>query len=161
MRLTNSLQEAFVNTLTPDIIKQLQQTNQKYLSDVKHILDYQLHYLTRGISGSHPDCFKKDVRSDRRPTDSNKEWHDALNMEFLEKFNIKARSESLFCSKLSAGYGDTLYIIFPIGNFYMLYSRAYPDLFLEEPKKVEDMPKKAQEILRTVYQTLRGIAGAA
>jgi len=150
MRLSKHINEA-ADTLTIDIIDNLMKVNLDYLRDIKHLLDQRRHYLQRGTNDNIEYTIKQ-VRQDRRPTDSNQDWHDTLDAEFQKKFHVNARSQALFCSRLAGGYGDNTYLIFPINDFYMLYSPEYPDLFLEQPKK-EDMPQKAEKILRTVKKS--------
>jgi hypothetical protein len=145
MRLQQHINEEFI--LTQDVIDILMKTNIKYLKDVRKLISMPRHYLQRGMDtvGEH---FIKQVRQDRWPVDSKQGWHDALNAEFQDKFHINARSQSVFCSRLAEGYGKG-YLIFPIGDFYMLYSRSIPDLFFEQPNDSEDYEYVAKERVRT------------
>lgn len=137
------------------IIKEIKKTNINYLKDIKSLLPMSFPYLTRGIKGGNKDVMIKSVRKDRNPTDSKIEWHNALNDKFYEKFGIRARSASLFCARMSRGYGnaDSNYIIFPIGGFYIIYSKQYPDLFFEQPKKLEDYEEKAKIVVSSMKKS--------
>jgi hypothetical protein len=160
MRLNNQINEE-IEEIDPVIVKNLQKVNQDYLKDVKSLLSHRLHYITRGMSVSQK-YMTKNVRQDRIPTDSSIEWHNALDDELFEKFGVKARSKSAFCSRLSAGYG-TMYAVFPIGGFFMLYSPVYPDLYLEEPKHLNKslvysenpdiIKERAKEVISTVKKS--------
>jgi hypothetical protein len=144
-----------IEELDPVIVKNLKKVNQDYLKSVKSLLDHRLHYITRGMS-TNQDYMTKDVRQDRRPTDSSIAWHNALDDELFKKFGVKARSKSAFCSRLSAGYG-TMYTVFPIGGFFMIYSPIYEDLYLQEPREHLDSPdiiaERAKEVVSTVKKS--------
>jgi hypothetical protein len=153
MRLSKHINEA-TEPLPINIINELMKVNTDYLKDVKGLLEQRHHYLQRGTKDS-VEYAVKNVRQDRKPTDSNQDWHDTLNAEFQKKFHVNARSQALFCSRIAGGYAGndgSTYIIFPIGDYYMLYSPTYPDLFLEQPDK-EDMPLKAERVVRTIKKS--------
>ena len=154
MRLTKHINEA-MEPLTPDIINNLMRVNMDYLKDIKHLVSERRHYLQRGTK-DNMEYAVKHVRQDRMPTDSNRDWHDALNAEFQKRFHVNARSQALFCSRVAGGYaGNTgsTYIIFPIGDFYMLYSSQYPDLYLEQPDYLDMMQPKAEAVVKTIKKS--------
>jgi len=151
MRLQQHINESG-DPLNINIIDNLMKVNIDYLKDVKKLLGQRRHYLTRGVHGLS-DYIVKQTRQDRKPTDSNLIWHNALNAAFKKKFGIEARSKSVFCAKLSSGYGSHNYMVLPIGDFYMLYSPVYPDLFLEQPTDVYQMETKADQVLKTIVKS--------
>jgi len=76
--------------------------------------------------------FEKDVRTDRRPTDTFIELHKDLDEAFNKKFGWKPRSNGLFCTGYlndATDYG-TAYTIFPKGPFKIIWSRSIGDLYL-------------------------------
>lgn len=145
----------YEDPLDDNIIKLLKKTNIGYLKDLKSLFPMKFSYITRGIKSGKGDYFIGQVRQDRRPTDSKIGWHDALNAEFVKKYGIEARSKSLFCARMSRGYGgvDSNYMVFPIGNFYILYSNEYSDLFFEMPKDPDDYEAKAKLVVSTIKKS--------
>ncbi|KFZ25794.1 MAG: hypothetical protein KQ78_01999 [Candidatus Izimaplasma bacterium HR2] len=76
-------------------------------------------------------------RTDRRPKDTPYEWHVTFDEYFNNEFGWNARSEGLFCTgryDTASGYGDSVYIIFPIGRYKYIWSENISDLYT----KIED-----------------------
>ena len=77
------------------------------------------------------------VRKDRRPKDTNIEVHEKLDKLFLEKFEWRARSNSVFTWIIS---GVMKPLFFPIGKFdyiwspnvYDLYTDVHPEMGYDE-----------------------------
>lgn len=81
---------------------------------------------------SKDDWFKGNVRTDRRPTDTNKVLHRDLDKMFQKKFGYLVRSSSIFVTNdigVADSYGTT-YMIFPIGNFKFVWSPGIVDLYI-------------------------------
>ena len=112
-------------------------------------------FLYRGVDNFYEEPKKITPRKDRRPLDSTKEWHDALNKEFYSRFKVKARSEGVFCKIITpTGYGlDN--IILPIGNYYCLWSETVIDAYFADPNnnrsdyKNDDMSDAAKKAVST------------
>ena len=75
---------------------------------------------------------KKSVRTDRKPKDSLPSVHKVFDELFYKKFGLKGRSSALFCTgdyNEAAGYGNTVYIIFPIDKYKILWSYRIFDMY--------------------------------
>jgi hypothetical protein len=89
-------------------------------------------FIYSGRKGQSEVFIKKKVRKDRNPLNSGQYIHEILDELFFERFEIKARSQSLFVtSKYSeaSNYG-TPYVIFPIGKFNTIWSSLISDLYM-------------------------------
>lgn len=89
--------------------------------------------LLRGAS-SNKRWEKRSVRTDRYPKDMESQWHEAFDEVFDTEFDFKARSQGLFCTgkhSVAGGYGDNVYIIFPIGKYKYIWSHSITDLYSE------------------------------
>jgi len=80
---------------------------------------------------------KRDVRlTDRKPKDTPKAIHDALNYAFVKDYGAEFRNALFVTNDMyqAGGYG-ALYIIFPRGNFTFLWSPDIPDIFTHYENK--------------------------
>jgi len=89
-------------------------------------------YLFRGVVGARVGelAITGTVRQDRKPRDTAKFWHYALDDYFEYDFGWRYRSASMFASPsqgLVADFGPR-YIVFPIGNYTMCYSPIVEDI---------------------------------
>ena len=85
------------------------------------------------------DFAKKKMRSGRNPLTTNRKWHKILDDWFLDKFGVRARSNSLFClfeDDTAGTYGNT-YMIFPIGKYKAISSEKVEDMFIDVSKITE------------------------
>ena len=75
--------------------------------------------------------YKKRVRLDRVPSAFSVEMHSMIDNWFNEKFQIKARSQTVFATgdKMDALLYGEAFIIFPIGEFKYVWSPNVADLF--------------------------------
>jgi len=108
------------------VLKMLMKDCKPYLDDA-----YKVHtnLLFRGFEGAKGDAFIAKPRKDRRPTDSDQLWHDALDDAFKIKFGVKARSEGLFCKlQTPTGYGVD-YMPIPAGRYTLIYSPRISDAY--------------------------------
>lgn len=88
--------------------------------------------LFRGMQATSPIVYHKEVHKSRRPRDTPNGIHQMIDIWFKQNFGHYYRSESIFVKNSLEGveaYG-TPYIVFPIGNFSILYSAEYPDLWV-------------------------------
>lgn len=128
------------------------------------------------LDGKEYPIFKKTVRADRKPLSTDPQIHKAIDNWFDETFDMKARSNTLFCFGLG-GWGNTSsygvrYLILPIGKFRYVWSQTVSDLFDDvitkkfsagEGKKFRDsflddkgepdLDKLAAEMSKLGYQT--------
>ena len=91
--------------------------------------------LYRGFSGFKPTNLQKmKVPENRVPTDTPIQFHHRLDELFNKNFGIKARSDTLFCSKSFdmveryAKDDDNIFIVVPINPSY-IWSTKVVDLF--------------------------------
>ncbi len=87
--------------------------------------------MMSGRKGYDPTITKK-VRQDRSSKDTPEDTHKLMDNEFNKKFGIKARSQTIFCTgdlHTARGYGSTVYLIFPIGKYEIIWSPKYRDLY--------------------------------
>lgn len=74
--------------------------------------------------------FNSPVNKKREPRNSTKLFHNEFNSGFKDSFNIKARSETLFCTgaaEETKQYGNA-FIIFPTGSFEVYWSPKIDDI---------------------------------
>ena len=105
---------------------------------IKDLVKGRYNYLTKnqdllhsGRKGSDP-IIKKNIRTNRKPSDMDMDLYNYYDKTFYKKFGIKGRSGSLFCSgdsHMAGGYGDTNYIVFPVGKYEILWSDEIRDLY--------------------------------
>jgi hypothetical protein len=73
---------------------------------------------------------QKNVRKDRKPTDTKINRHVFLDNAFFEKFKIKGRSQTLFCTgDYNTSYNYNTYLIFPINKYQILWSDKIKDTY--------------------------------
>lgn len=110
----------------------------KVISDCEQFLQ-QSNYpkskpLWRGIKEQAP-YLEKQVRKDRKPTDTLEIVHQIVDRYFEKKFGVRFRSNSVFATSTSslaeefAGKYGSLYVIFPKGNFSFAWSPNVKDLY--------------------------------
>jgi len=92
-------------------------------------------YLYRGVKAASVDqkFIQGDVRTDRRPRDTSKIWHQILDEFFQSKFGWPYRSAGLFATTdmfTAIDYGKA-YAIFPIGEYRLCYSPVISDMTID------------------------------
>lgn len=121
------------NTLIRDAMKLVKRDCQPFLRDLGD------HLLFRGMRLFGPKApkdksfFKKAIRTDRLPTNTNIDDHHEMDEWFKKKFGIKARSNTAFTTgnfRDAKSYG-TVYAFFPIGDFKFIWSPTVSDLFVD------------------------------
>ena len=106
-------------------------------------------YLLRGDRKSRLFLDKK-VRKDRVPKDTPQDWHEGFDEAFNSIFGWEARSEGLFCSAsktISGGYGNSLYVVFPKGEFDYIYSTDIKDLYAHIEGEMESYLEPSSDII--------------
>ncbi|WP_300760231.1 hypothetical protein [Janthinobacterium sp.] len=102
-------------------------------------------------SGDIPG-YRMDVRTDRRPLDSNKLTHDAVDDYMEDKFGWRGRSAGLFVTTITnhaSAYGD-VYMILPRGDFKFIWSPKVSDLITKQMNVTSDIEK---ELRKFKYQS--------
>lgn len=92
-------------------------------------------FLYRGMNMGK-EWGEKQVRKDRNPSDMGKDFHFDLDDMFDQKFHIKARSQTLFCTgdyHQTTSYGEA-YVVWPVGRYKVLWSPKVRDLYLDAVK---------------------------
>jgi len=88
--------------------------------------------------------FIKKVRDNRYPMDTNYDIHQLYDEEFLNSFGFRARSNAIFCIgnvDTANGYGNKVYMIFPMGNYRFVYSEDISDLYIFSKNRYSDDAK--------------------
>jgi len=136
MRLTKHINESSGRTPLLTIMQLLYDRNKDYMRwmSKSRVKDYMLS----GRDGSK-DYFTRSIRQDRIPKDMPQEISDEFDYMFKKRYGWKPRSQSIFVTgshSSASAYGDTLYMIFPIGKFKFLWSSNISDLWT----RIEDGP---------------------
>lgn len=97
------------------------------------------------------EVYKRKVRKDRKPLSTSDKRHVEANKWFEDNFGVKARSEGLFCYpkglwQNASEYGK-MYLIFPIGEFKIIWSPEVKDLFMQIDFGKEIRRKNIDELL--------------
>lgn len=113
-----------------EVLSKIKQDCSIYLKNIKKCSHDKML-----ISGRKPEFFffKDTVRKNRKPKDTSKYWHDYIDRWFYNKYKIKPRSNSLFCTS-DPGEADKYgipFLIFPIGKYKILYNPSVKDLYTE------------------------------
>lgn len=102
-----------------------------------------LKELYRGVNETD-EVLIKDVRSDRRPRNTDDKLHDIINSSMDKAGFTALRNNSVFVTfdyGTAIEYGK-LYIMFPIGKFDYTYSNTIVDLYGQADKIIEALPIK-------------------
>ena len=91
------------------------------------------YFLSRGIYNKTYDIEKLSYDMDREPRDTEIALHDQLNNWFEEYFGWMVRN-GLFCfgrpkHNLDTDYGSKSYLLFPIGDYDIVWSKYIDDLY--------------------------------
>lgn len=128
MKFYNYINEQEFNQREQDIIEYLEDCK-PFLKDWKKCNTDDLLMSGRKRMDNY---FIGKVRKNRRPMNTKKEMHDKLDDLFNEKFGVKPRSNSLFCTAVydvAGSYGDA-FVIFPIEEYKIIWSKDVDDLFM-------------------------------
>jgi hypothetical protein len=116
----------------------LEQVLAQIKRDCKPFLSKADKALWRGINGKSSSLrelsdgiYRGTARTDRMPRDSNTQIHKIVDDALEKHFGIRGRSQSLFVTtnpNVADSYGK-LHLIFPIGQFKILWSPYIYDVF--------------------------------
>lgn len=90
-------------------------------------------FLLSGRKGLY-HYFIGNVRKNRIPKDTSAEVHNFVNDYLHDEFGIWGRSETLFVTSKygdASSYGDSVYIIFPIGKYKIIWNPDIQDMYTE------------------------------
>jgi len=131
MRLTTFINESS-DYDHAEIIDALLRTCMPYLKDRKFDQHYPEHQLYSGRNRGDEVFFVDTIRSNREPKDTPQWMHRDLDNRFFQKFGVRARSNALFTTgsySQASSYGD-IYIIFPKGQYTVIWSDDIQDLYI-------------------------------
>lgn len=105
------------------------------------------------VNNSIIDVAQRDIRKDRKPKDTPAFISTLLDDWFEDKFNVRARTKSMFCygdgaeGKSHSGMYGSPYIVFPIGEMKCIWSPLVNDLTFALAKKfIISAPVEAEKI---------------
>ena len=153
MRFYNYLNEYFYIE-NPKVISELKKCK-PFINDLLKCKPFSLLYSGRRTS---ENWFVKNVRKDRKPRDMKIEIHNILDEVFYEKFGIKARSQTIFTTpnynqtKTYTGTAGSAYIIFPMGEYEIIWSDRIYDLYGEIVGMYSKTKKDFSEFVGEYYQ---------
>lgn len=128
----------------------------------------QGRYLYRGIADEIPLYFSGTPRKDRRPLDTNKNLHKALDEYFFKKFGFRYRSNGLFACRtygIASQYSGTTHnvsMIFPTNGYTMCSSNEIGDMFKDlkpyrlSQKDFDEIGKTSEEIINYIKRIENG-----
>ena len=125
MRANDFLLESTLSAKT--IANKIKKDCASFLQQIVHPDDYRLY---RGVSNGTKVFAKGNNPIDRQPRDTEFVIHDVADQWFAKEFNIKYRSNAVFCT---GSYSDAenygkLYLTFPIGEFRFCWSPKVGDM---------------------------------
>jgi hypothetical protein len=99
------------------------------------------------------------ARTDRRPKDLSREWHDYFDNGLKKIFGWKPRSEGVFAyieKSSDTQWPENLFFLFIKGNFKYVWSPAIVDLYTTVEDYADNLNKESADGLMGVYQDIRG-----
>lgn len=107
-------------------------------------------FLFRGIRSSDDALYGKPFDA-RKPKDSNRDLHELVNGTINNLGFTANRENSMFVTgdrSQASGYGNSLYIMFPVDGFTFTWSQTVKDLVLDSSKRREMMNQDAVQQIR-------------
>lgn len=111
------------------IIDMLKKDCSKFIEDIKG----SGSLLYRGNNKFVDEFGVFDVRKDRKPSSTNKDLSQLIDMSLFDKFGFKPRSEGVFTTSNESDasiYGQ-VFLFFPIGNYKYIWSEQVGDLYTD------------------------------
>ena len=109
-------------------------------------------FLYRGIKSSDDALYGKPFDA-RKPKDSNRDLHELVNGT-INKLGFTAnRENAMFVTgdrSQASGYGNSLYIMFPVDGFTFTWSQTVKDLVLDSSKRRDMMNQDAIQQIRNL-----------
>jgi hypothetical protein len=113
-------------------LEELKKDCAPFLHDLQHS-KFLVNILYRGTKDILGQYQKKDVRTDRKPSETDVKIHNYADEFFYKKYDVKLRSETIFCStspSIAMDYGK-IYVIFPVGKYDIYYSDKVRDFYTD------------------------------
>lgn len=111
-------------------------------------------FLFRGIKSSDDALYGKPFES-RKPKDSNRDLHELVNGTINSLGLTANRENAMFVTgdrSQASGYGNSLYIMFPVDGFTFTWSRTVKDLVLDSGKRLEMMDKEVLNQIKSIVK---------
>ncbi len=114
-------------------------------------------FLYRGIRSSDDALYGKPFDA-RKPKDSNRDLHELVNGT-INNLGLPAnRENSMFVTgdrSQASGYGNSLYIMFPIDGFTFTWSQTVKDLVLDSSKRQDLLDKEVISKIREMVKNAK------
>ncbi len=114
-------------------------------------------FLYRGIRSSDDALYGKPFDA-RKPKDSNRDLHELVNGT-INNLGLPAnRENSMFVTGdrgQASGYGNSLYIMFPIDGFTFTWSQTVKDLVLDSSKRQDLLDKEVISKIREMVKNAK------
>lgn len=145
----------YINELDSQNEKKLVEHLKKCIPFINDLFLYgDGHFLYSGRRNLRADYIVKSIRQTRNPLDTNKDIHKIIDDSFYEKFGIRARSNTLFCTSsswIAKNYGVP-YFIFPMGKYEVIWSKTIFDLYSKTRTIDPDNELKIKNIVSNYKQ---------
>lgn len=109
-------------------------------------------FLFRGIRSSDDALYGKPFDA-RKPKDSNRDLHELVNGT-INSLGLPAnRENAMFVTgdrSQASGYGNSLYILFPLDGFTFTWSRTVKDLILDSNKRRDMFDREVVNQIRSI-----------
>lgn len=111
-------------------------------------------FMYRGIRSSSDALYGKPFDA-RKPKDSNEKLHNLVN-DTIKNLGFDAnRENAMFMTgdrSQAGGYGNSLYVMFPVDGFTYTWSREEKDLVLDNSKKMQLIDKEVVSKIRDIVR---------
>jgi len=144
MRYKQFLNEGY-NPHAEELLKGVQVVYTHCMPFIKDLIKGGFNYLTKAddllYSGRNENSsiIIKNVRNDRKPTDTDEDHHNIFDDILYKKFKVRSRSNAIFCTGnlMTAGdYGSSVYIIFPTGKYEVIWSDTIKDIYKSDAVRI-------------------------
>jgi transcription antitermination factor NusG len=109
-------------------------------------------FLFRGIKSSDDALYGKPFEA-RKPKDSNRDLHELVNGAINSLGLTANRENAMFVTgdrSQASGYGNSLYILFPLDGFTFTWSRTVKDLILDSNKRRDMYDQEVIKQIRSI-----------
>lgn len=167
MKYLKSFNESYVRTEDPELDDKFEKVITILERDCKPFLDeVKTNDIEPILRGARPlsdidglDIYKKEVRTDRNPLDTDSEVSKLFDDEFNNQFGVRPRSNGVFTTKnnsTTSAYG-LRYLFFPIGEYKYYWNPDVDDFYTKFKNEgwYKEVVKPSKGIAR-VYKYLKG-----
>jgi transcription antitermination factor NusG len=140
-----------MNNLFKALAKNCKEIIKVYKELNKNNFDRQ-KFLFRGIKSSDDALYGKPFEA-RKPKDSNRDLHELVNGAINSLGLTANRENAMFVTgdrSQASGYGNSLYILFPLDGFTFTWSRTVKDLILDSNKRRDMFDQEVVKQIRSI-----------